>query len=108
MRSEYSLEAVRRLAGQEKVHYGSQRVLNHIVNLGYSKEDVCACLMGLTENEYRGSIDYGDHKGWLDVYISPVAPPGKPSNNPHLYIKFKLNRDCLTVVLASFHPEGME
>ena len=106
-RSEHSLEAVQRLAKQRQVAYGSQRVQEHIVSLGYSIEDVCDCLMALTEHDYRESIHYGDHKGWLDVYVSPASPPGKPSNNPHLYIKFKLNRDCVTVVLASFHPEGM-
>ncbi len=107
-RSEHSIEAIHRLARQGQVAYGSQRVQDHIINyLGYSLKEVCDCLLGISEMDYKESIDYGDHKKWLDVYISSISPPGKPKNDPPLYIKLKLNRDCTTLVLASFHPEGM-
>jgi len=107
IKREYSLEAVRRLASEQKVSYGSRDVIRDTENFGYSLDDVCNCLASLQEDDYHESVDYGDKRGWLDVYKcswpAPVAPESRIDN---LYVKFKLNRDCILIVLASFHPEG--
>ncbi len=103
-RREYSLRAVRDLARQGSVIYGSARVQRHIENLGYEPKDVHNCLACLEECHYRGTVRYENSRIWMDEYlISFSAPSGQIDD---LYIKLKLNRDCVLIVLASFHPEG--
>ena len=103
--SEYSLDAIHRLAKSGNVNYGSPKVQRDVDNLDYSLEDVCECLQSLSNDNYYESVNYGDHKGWLDVYLCNW-PLRSTESSVELYIKLKLNRDCITIVLASFHPEG--
>lgn len=106
-RREFSLDAIQRLAADKAVAYGSRDVLRDTENHHYSKDDVCACLMNLKEENYHESIHYGDKKGWLDVYkCNWPAPLPNSSLVDDLYIKLKLNRDCILIVITSFHPEG--
>ncbi len=101
--SEYSLTRIRELALQGDVHYYSRRVHRHIENLNYRPEDIYTCLSMLTSAHYRGSVRYGK-KPWLDEYlITYKAGNGQPDE---LYIKLMLNKNCLTIILESFHPEG--
>jgi len=105
--SEYSLNAVHRLAANGKVAYGSNDVQKDIDNLRFSLDDVCNCLQSLSVEDYKQSVNYDDHKGWLDVYLCKWSlSKNSSANTEKLYIKLKLNRDCITIVLASFHPEG--
>ena len=100
---EYSLNRIRELAEQGQVDYMFRRVTRHVENLGYSPDDVHKCLSCLGEENYRGTVRY-DGKLWLDEYlISYIGPTG---HTDELYIKLKLNRDCIVIQLASFHPEG--
>lgn len=101
---EYSLQRVRELARTGSVDYGSRRVVRHVENLGYAPEDVCRCLAGLEAGHYRESIRYRENGPWLDVYLITCTGPAGHADS--LYIKLKLNRDCIVVVLESFHPEG--
>ena len=103
-RKEFSLNCIRELAAAGKVDYWSRDVSKDIENLSYSPDDVHACLASLTEDHYRESVNYGDRKGWLDVYhITYQSPTG---HQDEMYIKLKLNRDCVTILLMSFHREG--
>lgn len=103
---EYSLDAIHRLAARQKVVYGSPDVLRDTANFGYSLEEVCLCLQNLKEENYHESVHY-DRGGWHDVYKCRWPAPNQPAIEiDHLYIKLKLNRDCITIVIASFHPEG--
>lgn len=103
-KAEYSLTCIQQLASQGEVIYGSRRVQRHIENLGYSPEDVHACLGKLTSDHYRGSVRYESDPFWHDEYL--ITFEAKNNQPDELYIKLKLNRDCVLVILASFHPEG--
>ncbi|WP_321528301.1 type II toxin-antitoxin system MqsR family toxin [Sedimenticola selenatireducens] len=102
--AEYSLSCIKRLAAEGSVSYASSRVQRHIENLDYSPSDVHECLSKLTPEHYQKSILYENRPSWLDVYHIRYAASG--SYEEDLYIKLKLNRDCIIVELHSFHPEG--
>jgi len=50
------------------------------------------------------SICYEKYSGWFDVYHCAWQLADQPTDP--LYLKLKLDRDCITIVLASFHREG--
>jgi hypothetical protein len=101
---EFSLNRIKELATKGKVNYGSRDVHRDVVNLSYSFTDVCNCLCELDESNYIESICYEKYSGWFDVYHSAWQLAEQPSDP--LYLKLKLDRDCTTIVLASFHREG--
>ena len=101
---EYSLVRIHELAEAGEWAYGSRRVARHIENLGYSPDDVGACLVSLREAHYRGTVRYENAPVWLDEYL--ISFKGPSGHVDDLYIKLKLNRDGLLILLASFHPEG--
>ncbi len=100
---EYSLVRIKELAERGDVIYLSKRVTKHIENLSFSPEDVHKCLSCLDEENYRGTVRY-DGKPWLDEYL--ISYTGSTGHTDDLYIKLKLNRDCVVIQLASFHREG--
>jgi hypothetical protein len=102
-RKEFSLNRIRELAAAGQVAHGSRDVSKDIENLSYSPDDVYQCLVSLTDEDYKESVNYGDHKGWLDEYLITYQSP--TGHKDELYIKLKLNRDCVTIVLISFHRE---
>ena len=101
---EYSLQRIKELASKGKVHYGSKDVQRDITNLSYALSDVCDCLNSLEPDHYVESILYENVPSWLDVYLCSWQKEGG-SVDP-LYIKLKLDKNCITIVLASFHREG--
>jgi hypothetical protein len=105
-----SLERIRELASQEQVAYGGIKVEKDIRDLRYSLQDVCRCLQTLEEDEFSHAERYGHgpKEVWLDVYFTTmifVDERGREFED-ELYIKLKLNADCIAVVLMSFHPEN--
>ena len=102
-KKEYSLDRIKELAEWGNVMYLSSRVTRHVENLGYSPDDVHKCLSCLEEENYDKSIRY-DGGPWLDIYL--ISYTGSTGHTENLYIKLKLNRDCIVIQLASFHPEG--
>jgi len=102
-RPEYSLERVHELARRGEVDFVGPRVMQDVENLGYAHEDVCRCLACLDECHYRGTVRYENHPVWMDEYLISFASPTGHIDN--LYIKLKLNRDCVVILLASFHTE---
>lgn len=101
---EYSLDRIRELAKSGCVRYLSTRVQQDIENLEFSPNDVHQCLERLEDRHYQKSIKYVDRKHWLDIYH--ITCQGQTDNQDNLYIKLKLNRDCIWIELASFHKEG--
>ena len=99
----YALARVRELAGQEEVSYASSRVQYDTDGLGYSFEEVCRCLSQLEDTDFQHSEQYADSGIWLDVYLLKYEAPNGAIDD--LYIKLKLNRNCICVVLCSFHQE---
>ncbi len=105
-KSESSLDRIRLLAGSEKnVIFASDRVTTTTTNLGYSLLDVCLCLRALTDAHYSESLLYPDTKAWLDVYLITWSKPNS-SFTDSLYIKLKLDRNCMNIIIMSFHLEG--
>lgn len=101
--AEYSLSRVCELAKQGCVRYGGRNVQRDIENLSYAPEDVQKCLQLLTDCHFHHAERYAPGGPWLDVYH--VAYPGPTGVVDELYVKLKLDRDCILVVLASFHRE---
>lgn len=97
----YSLDRIRELAAGGHVSYGSSRVWVKIECLGYSPEDVYGCLANLNADDYSESIKYPNQPFWLDVYHCCFISSN--GGKDELYIKLKLTKNCLTIVLASFH-----
>jgi hypothetical protein len=89
-----NLDVVKALAAQGCIIYFSSQVQKDIDALGFEDDDVCARLGMLQPSNYAHSVRYAGLDLWLDVYL--IAG---------LYVKFKLDRKCLNVVLHSFHPE---
>ena len=102
-RPEYSLDRIRELARDGKVSYGSSTVQRDVENLGYAPEDVHRCLEVLNSLHFSHAERYAKAGPWLDVYC--VSCQGPRGHLDPLYIKLKLNRDCIVVVLGSFHRE---
>jgi hypothetical protein len=101
---EYSLEGVRRLAGFQQVRFMSRRIQRHVDALGFGLEEVCVRLSSLCEANFHHSERYADDQRWHDVYLLPH--PAAANLNERIYIKFRLDRDCVWIELCSFHPEG--
>jgi hypothetical protein len=105
-----SLETIRKLVSQEQVIYGSIKVERDISDLAYSLQDVCRCLQTLEEHEFSHAerYGYGPKEVWLDVYFTTMIFTDERGREfeDELYIKLKLNADCIAVVLMSFHPEN--
>jgi len=103
--SEYSLEHIRSLAQRGMVRYGSRSVTRDVENLSYAPEDVHKCLQTLNACHFQHSLRYAPGSAWLDVYhLTYNAPTGDVDD---LYIKLKLDRDCVVVILASFHRKRL-
>jgi hypothetical protein len=103
-KAEWSLDRIHELAAQQSINYASSRVQNTTGNLGYSVEAVCECLSKLTSNDFQHAVRYGESDPWLDVY--QIKYLGPTAYEDSLYIKLRLNRDCILIVLCSFHLEG--
>lgn len=101
---EWSLTRIHDLAAQQAISYASSRVQRDTSNLGYSVESVCKCLSSLSADHFQHSVRYSDSEPWLDVYL--VKYRGPTDQDDPVYIKLKLNRDCILIVLCSFHLEG--
>ena len=68
--------------------------------LSMPPEDVWTCLQALDKCHFRHAERYNNDGPWLDVYHIPFQGP---AGIDELYVKFKLNRDCIVVILHSFH-----
>lgn len=94
------------MAEQGKINYGSKKVEEYVEALGYTPEDVQKCLMMLEDYNFQESILYDNANTWLDVYrIKFNSPTGEVDD---LYIKLKITRSCLLLVIQSFHPARYE
>lgn len=102
-RPEYSLERIRALAAQGCVQYAGTRVEGDVMNLGYAPEDVHQCLQVLDGCHFHEAVRYPTTRHWLDVYR--IRYPRPDGGVDPLYIKLKLNRDCVVIVLQSFHRD---
>jgi len=101
--SEYALTRIRELAAGGCVRYLSRSVQRDVENLSYAPEDVHKCLQTLNDCHFHHAERYPPARLWFDVYLVPFAGPAGMLDE--LYVKLKLNRDCIYVELASFHRE---
>lgn len=103
-KAEWSLSRIHELAAQHLIAYASSRVQNTTDALSYGVESVCECLSRLTPKHFQHAVRYSEADPWLDVYL--IKHRGPVDHEDPLYIKLKLNRDCVLIVLCSFHLEG--
>lgn len=99
--AEYSLSRVHELAAHGSVSYVSRKVQVDVANLSYAPEDVHKCLQTLNDGHFHHAERYPPGKVWFDVYL--IFYPGPTGDLDELYVKLKLDRDCIVVDLASFH-----
>lgn len=100
---EYSLTRIRELAAEGCVRYLGRRVQRDVENLSYAPEDVHKCLQTLNNCHFHHAERYPPARPWFDVYLVPFTGPAGVLDE--LYVKLKLDRDCIYVELASFHRE---
>lgn len=98
---EYSLDAIRRLARFQQVEYRGRKVPRDVASLGYDLNDVCQCLISLQHDHFSHSERYENFPRWHDVY--KVRHVGQDGIEHNLYIKLRLDRDCVVIELCSFH-----
>jgi hypothetical protein len=101
-----SLQRVQELAAQGAVIYASETVQRDVDTLQYDFEDVCATLRMLSPEDFHHAELYEDAKQWVDVYKVKVQFQRSSDSKVYidaLYVKFKLNRNCVLVVVHSFH-----
>lgn len=102
-RPEYSLDRIRTLAAAGRVRYVSRRVTRDVENLGYAPDDVHHCLQTLGTHHFRHAERYAETGPWLDVYHLEYRGPSGTSDP--LYVKIRLDHDCVVILLHSFHRD---
>lgn len=102
--AEYSLDGIRRLAEFGQIELRGRRQRRHLAELDYQLEDVCECLIALQEHHFSHSERYENVRLWHDVY--KICHTGRDGVTHDMYIKMRLDRDCIVIELCSFHPEG--
>jgi hypothetical protein len=97
----YDLARIRELAGKGLVVAAGSKVENDAQNLGYDPDALNGCISSLQAEEFDHAVRYPGEKFWQDVYkIRRESPQGAIDD---LYVKLKLTRNWVTVVLHSFH-----
>lgn len=99
----YDLDDVKTAARREKVEYRGRKVMLNTADLGYEFQDVCACLVSLTEDDFYKSHHYDVGFGDDAYRLKTVRPGSDGIEFDELYIKFRLIGDHVTVDLGSFH-----
>lgn len=100
---EYSLDRIRQLAESGAVAFSSTRVELDVQNLGYSPDEVNACIASLEPEDFRQCVKYANRRFWMDEYrlrwrsVSGALDP--------LYLKLHLNRDVTIVFMDSIHRD---
>lgn len=102
--AEYSLDHIRRLAEFGSVELRGKRLRCHLAELNYELGDVCQCLVSLQKHHFSHSERYENFPKWHDVY--KIRHCGRDGLTHDMYIKLRLDRDCIVIDLCSFHPEG--
>lgn len=99
--ADYSLEHVARLARQRQLAYATSSAQRDVENLGYGRDEVCACLCDLRDAHFSHSERYRPGGPWHDVYMVDWAPSGSAPDS--LYVKFRMDGGLLVIELCSFH-----
>lgn len=97
----YDIDRIRELAANGSLQFGTTKAENDVQNLAYTLEEVCRCLASLESGHFMHAVRYGNTAVWLDVYRRRYPSPKGGIDD--LYIKLKLNRSCISVVIQSFH-----
>lgn len=103
-RPEYSLTRIHELARQRSVFYVGNAERD-AANLSYGLDDVSECIESLTSKDFRHSERYNRVGAWRDVYF--VRYCGPTNCVDELYIKLRLDRDCIFIYLDSFHQQRL-
>lgn len=99
----YDLSSIRAAARDEDALILWDRAEQDRLNLGYSREDVAACIRELLPDDFQETKIYDDSSNKMfDVYITRNQ---HGAHIDHLYIKLKQTPRG-KVLIVSFHPEG--
>ena len=102
--ADYSLQRVAVLASQLAVSYASTRIALDIDNLGYGREEVCACLCALRTAHFSHSERYRPTGPWHDVYRVDWGPQAAAPDS--LYVKFRMDGELLARIIHERSSRG--
>ncbi len=111
MMPHYLLSNIQNAVQNGTVVYESRRVAQQIQNLNYDLQEVCKCLLNLTETDFRKTQHYMDNgkPKICDEYLFQNEFSKREGDDiliDDLYIKLRLTGNDLVVGLVSFHLEG--
>ena len=79
-----------------------RKVESDVINLGYFRRDVAACLRNLQPSQFRKTIRYENPEVIFDIYLANCR--SSLGQWDEIYIKLKLNyRGEICVEIGSFH-----
>lgn len=97
----YPLDDIRAAAEAGDIIYGGRKVQRDINNLGYTRDEVMSCIMGLRSNHYCGTKTFNDSATLFDVYIRDFE---HQEHTDRIYMKLRLlPKGKLYVGIGSFH-----
>jgi hypothetical protein len=97
----FNLDKIRAAVSQQRIRYKGLKVPKDIRNLGYTLEEVSACIISLTLADFQKTIEYPDQTVH-DVYIKNII---REEQTDQIYIKLRLLEDgeIQIVEIGSFH-----
>jgi hypothetical protein len=97
----FNLDDIRRAALKQHIKYKGLKVPQDIKNLGYTFEEVSACIVALTLSDFYKTIEYPD-KTAHDVYIKDIRIEERTDK---IYMKLRLRENGIIqiVEIGSFH-----
>jgi hypothetical protein len=99
----YLLETIHQIAQDEKkILLLGRKVESDMINLGYFRRDVAACLRNLRLSNFRKTIRYDNPAVIFDIY--QVKCHSASGASDEVYLKLKLNhRGEICIEIGSFH-----
>lgn len=98
----YDLEKIITAASEGNIIYGGRKVSKDITNLGYTFDDVIACITKLTHSHHQKIWLSDDKLSVFDVYV--IKHSSHTNKTDSIYIKLRLlENNKIHVFLGSFH-----
>ena len=97
----FDLDKIREAASYHRIKYKGFKVAQDIKNLGYTFEEISACIVSLTSADFHKTIEYPDQIAH-DIYIKYFI---RDEQTDRIYMKLRLreNEALHIVEIGSFH-----
>jgi hypothetical protein len=98
----FTLDKIRQAAAQRRITYKGLKVVQDIRNLGYTAEEIAACIVSLTLIDFQKTIEYPDQTAH-DVYIKNIIRDDKQTDRIYMKLRLRENGEIHIVEVGSFH-----